>query len=279
MKKTYAILLIFFCTIIQAQTSLSVMSYNIRFGSANDGENNWDKRKEKLVALLSYYEAPLIGIQEAQKFQIDYILQNMPNYKAIGKPREYRDLAEYSCILYNANEYKVLEDQTLWLSQTPMQMSKGWDAVCYRIVTYGLFQNRKTKQKLWFLNTHFDHQGIEARNNSANFLSTLIQQLQTQKKVSVILSGDFNATLADTCLQTLKDNLYVAFEQSKTKPYGNSGTWNAFDFQKQPTEQIDHIFFDKNSSITVQKYHTIDDFYNFKYPSDHLPIMASFIIH
>ena len=29
----------------QAKTDLVVMSFNIRYGTANDGDNRWDKRK------------------------------------------------------------------------------------------------------------------------------------------------------------------------------------------------------------------------------------------
>ena len=49
-----------------------------------------------------------------------------------------------------------------------------------------------------------------------------------------------------------------------------------FDFEKIPEKQIDFIFYDKKSKIKVKKFITIDDFYQFKYPSDHLPIMATF---
>ena len=42
---------------------------------------------------------------------------------------------------------------------------------------------------------------------------------------------------------------------------------------EKPSEQIDFIFSSKNNT-KVLKYRTITDFYNYKYPSDHFPIVA-----
>ena len=69
------------------------------------------------------------------------------------------------------------------------------------------------------------------------------------------------------------ENLQEASSNSKTEPYGGLATWNAFNFKEKPTEQIDFIFTSKNNTV-INKFRTITDFYDFKYPSDHLPIIA-----
>ena len=275
--KVTSIVLLFFTSFIFSQNNLNVMSYNIRYGSANDGENNWDSRKEKVVDLLNYYEASFIGLQEVQKFQLDFILQNLTHYSFIGLPRDNNDSSEYSCILYNNNQYKLLEQKTLWLSQTPMIISKGWDAAFCRIITYGLFRDINTKKEFWIANTHFDHQGRTARIESAKMIIQLKDNLKKIKEIPFILTGDFNATPDEESIEILKSNLNEGYSTSECKPYGGNSTWNAFDFKKIPDRQIDFIFYDKKSKIKVKKFITIDDFYQFKYPSDHLPIMATFI--
>jgi endonuclease/exonuclease/phosphatase family metal-dependent hydrolase len=257
---------------------LNVMSYNIRYGTSQDGENSWDFRKEKVVDLLNYYEASFIGLQEVQKFQLDYILEKMPTYDFIGLPRENEDLAEYSCILYNKNLFQLKEQKTIWLSKTPDTISKGWDAVCHRIVTYGLFECLKTKKEFWIANTHFDHEGKTARLESAKMIVELSKELKNKSNIPFILTGDFNATPKDDCIETLKKDLFEASSNSLSKPYGDLATWNAFDFKTKPSRQIDFIFFDKFSKIKVKKFKTISDFYNFKYPSDHFSILATFIL-
>ncbi|MVO09918.1 endonuclease/exonuclease/phosphatase [Flavobacterium sp. TP390] len=261
---------------IMAQTEMNVMSYNIRLGSAKDGANNWETRKEKLVALLDYYEADFIGLQEVQKFQLDYITTHLTNYKVIGLPREEGEFAEYSCILYHEKRYTVEEQHTLWLSETPEKMSKGWDAACHRIVTYGRFKDKKDKKQYWIANTHLDHQGLEAREKSAELLVKLANELNHQQAIPFVLTGDFNAAPEEKTITLLKANLWDTYEKAIKKPYGPKGTWNAFHFQEKITNRIDYIFYSKVNDLQVQKIAIIDDFYDFKYPSDHLPVLVTF---
>lgn len=274
MKNTIFFLL--FSITIFAQSELKVMSYNIRLGSANDGENSWDFRKEKVPELIGYYEPDFLGMQEVQKMQLDCLLENLSQYQFIGLPRENGEFAEYSCIFYNAEKFKVLEYKTFWLSETPNEMSKGWDAACHRIVTYGLFQDKKSKQKFWIANTHLDHIGMNAREESAKMLVQLVNKLKAKKDIPFILTGDFNAEPNDKIISILKDALVDSYTISNKKPYGPKGTWNGFKFKEVVEKRIDYIFYTKEKSLEVDSISIIDDFYDFKYPSDHLPVLVHF---
>ena len=272
-KKLFTAICLLFVALSFAQNSIDVMSYNIRLGSADDGENHWNIRKDKLKDLINYYEADFIGMQEAQKPQIEYLLENNSLYGFLGKPRDEGENSEFSCIFYLKNKYKVLQQDTFWLSETPEKSTKSWDAAYPRIVTYGLFENIKTKKKIWVLNTHFDHLGVVARQKSAEIILKKIKQLQGKQNLPVVLTGDFNSFKTDTCMQPLLNNLQEASSHSITKPYGGTATWNAFNFKEKPVDQIDFIFSSKNNTV-IKKFRTITDFYDFKYPSDHLPIIS-----
>ncbi len=272
-KKLFTAICLLFVALSFAQNSIDVMSYNIRLGSADDGENHWNIRKDKLKDLINYYEADFIGMQEAQKPQIEYLLENNSLYGFLGKPRDEGENSEFSCIFYLKNKYKVLQKDTFWLSETPEKSTKSWDAAYPRIVTYGLFENIKTKKKIWVLNTHFDHVGVVARQKSAEIILKKIKQLQGKQNLPVVLTGDFNSFKTDTWMQPLLNNLQEASSHSITKPYGGTATWNAFNFKEKPVDQIDFIFSSKNNTV-IKKFRTITDFYDFKYPSDHLPIIS-----
>lgn len=273
-KKIFSTLLFMFFAVVFAQQNIRVMSFNIRLGSVDDGPNHWNVRKDKVKSLIDYYEADFVGLQEAQKFQIDYLLSPQTNYSYTGKPRDNGENAEHSCIFYLKNKYKIVEQNTFWLSETPEQSSKSWDAAYPRIVSYALFEDLKNHKKIWVLNTHFDHIGVVARQKSAEIILKKIKELQNKKKAPVILTGDFNSQKSDTWMQPLFENLQEASASSKTEPYGGTATWNGFNFNEKPTQQIDFIFSTQKNSI-IEKYRTITDFYDFKYPSDHLPIMAN----
>jgi endonuclease/exonuclease/phosphatase family metal-dependent hydrolase len=209
-KISQLILLIFLTAIPQllpAQQEIKIMSYNIRLDVKSDGENQWDKRKDKVAGLMNYYEADFIGGQEVQNHQLKYLLENLNGYSYIGVGRDDgKEAGEYSCIFYKKDKFNVLQQSTFWLSPTPDTVSKGWDAAIVRVCTYGLFQDKKTKKKFWVFNTHFDHIGKLARLESAKLIIKKINELNT-KNYPVLLSGDFNSKPEEEPSQYMHANM------------------------------------------------------------------------
>ena len=93
-----------------SQTS-KLISYNIRYDNPKDGENIWENRKHKMASLLNYYEPFIFGMKKG----------------------------EFYAILYDTTILQVIKDSTFWLSETPVNVSAGWDAALNRVCTYGLF--------------------------------------------------------------------------------------------------------------------------------------------
>ena len=89
--------LYFFASFLFSQT-IDVMSFNIRLASVDDGKITGTSEKDKVKDLISYYEADFVGLQEAQKPQIDYLLDNNSAYGFLGRPRTDEANAEFSCI-------------------------------------------------------------------------------------------------------------------------------------------------------------------------------------
>lgn len=90
-----------------------IMTFNIRYGSANDGENHWKKRREMVFDVIRKQKSDVIGLQEALRFQIDEIRQALPMYAEIGVAREDGKInGEYSAILYRADRFGVGEAGT-----------------------------------------------------------------------------------------------------------------------------------------------------------------------
>ncbi len=275
MKRLFFSIAVFFLfrATVFAQTNAVVMTYNIRLNVKSDGENWWESRKDKVAALMNYYEADFIGAQEVQHEQLEYLLKTLPHYRSIGVGRDDGKTAgEYSCILYNNKNYRPVQQSTFWLSQTPDKVSMGWNAVCNRVCTYSLFEHIKTKKKLWVFNTHFDHVGATARIESAKLIIERIKELTANQNYPVVLTGDLNAQPTDAPVQYISQHLNNARMISAMPPYGPVATWNAFKFDEVPKGLIDHVFVSK--SISVQKYAVLTDSYDKKYPSDHFPVLV-----
>lgn len=259
-----------FCTTISGQ-KLKLITYNIRLDVVSDGENSWSNRKEYLCSQLAFYEPDVFGIQEALPNQVTDISTMLPKYNYVGIGRDGIGKGESSNIFFKKDRFKVLKQNTFWLSETPEIISKGWDAALNRICTYVLLTDKKTKQTFWVFNTHLDHMGILARTNSIHLILSKIAELNT-KKYPVFFMGDFNSEPTEQRIIDLKKEMLDSRDISEEKPFGPSGTFNAFKHDETVAKRIDYIFLSKESNLKVKKYAILSDSKNLKYPSDHLPV-------
>lgn len=256
---------------------LSLMTYNIKLDYPKEGENSWDNRKNWMIGQINFYAPDIFGVQEAMPNQMKFMDSTMTKYSFVGVGRDDgKDEGEYSAIFYDKDKFKIIESSTFWLSQTPDKVSMGWDAVCNRICTYVLFEDLKSKLQFWVFNTHFDHVGIEARRNSTKLILEKIKSIN-DKHFPVILMGDFNLEPDTENIQLIKKVLSDSRDSSISEPFGPSGTFNGFEFEKPVKRRIDYIFVSQNN-IKVNKYAVLSDSKDLKYPSDHFPVYIELTI-
>jgi endonuclease/exonuclease/phosphatase family metal-dependent hydrolase len=220
---------------------------------------------------LGFYDPDIFGIQEALPNQVTDITTAFPKYSYVGIGRDGVGKGESSNIFFKKERFELLTENTFWLSETPEIISKGWDAALNRICTYVLLKDRKTKQSFWVFNTHLDHQGELARTKAIELILLKIKTLNT-KNDPVVLLGDFNSEPTEERIINLKKWMIDSHDISKQKPFGPSGTFNAFKHNEAVVRRIDYIFLSKDNSFTVNKYAVLSDSKDLKYPSDHLPV-------
>jgi endonuclease/exonuclease/phosphatase family metal-dependent hydrolase len=264
------LILILFSDSVSAQ-SLKLMTYNIRLDLASDGENAWPNRKEYWASQMIFYEPDIFGIQEALPQQVMDIAALLPKYNYVGIGRDGVGKGESSNIFFRKDRFKVLQENTFWLSETPEKISKGWDAALNRVCTYALLQDGKTKQVFLIFTTHLDHMGELARTNSIQLIVSKIKALNT-KDYPVFLLGDFNSEPSEERIVNLKNEMTDSRDISEEKPFGPSGTFNAFKHDEAVIKRIDYIFLSKENPFKVVKYAVLSDSRDLKYPSDHLPV-------
>ncbi|MGM5469558.1 endonuclease/exonuclease/phosphatase family protein [Flavobacteriaceae bacterium LMO-SS05] len=248
------------------------MTYNIRLDVASDGDNAWVHRKDFLSAQVLFYSPDILGVQEARPNQMSDLKTALIDYSVIGLGRDGGHTGEHSSIFYNSKKFKVENENTFWLSETPEKVSKGWDAAYPRICTYGLFTDLKTSNKIWVFNTHLDHIGEQARLNGINQIQQKIAEVNT-KNYPVILMGDFNVEPNSLLIKNLSESMLNTKTLSKLT-FGPSGTFNGFKFNEPVTRKIDYIFMSKSNHIMVNKYAVLSDSNDLKYPSDHFPVFV-----
>lgn len=253
--------------------SLKAMSYNIRYDNPNDDENRWDHRKQALADLINHYEPAVLGIQEGLYHQVTFLDSSLVNYSYFGMGRkDGKTKGEFSAVFYNHNELKLVKQGTFWLSETSDIPSVGWDAALERICTYGLLEHKATNKQFWIFNTHFDHRGGKARNQSARLIVDKINTLNTNN-LPVILMGDFNLLPISKPIRYLKKQLKDGKKVTQKAFYGPKGTFNGFRAKPFLIKRIDYIFVRK---FKVESYIHIDDKTQKNlWVSDHLPVFCT----
>jgi len=265
----YIYIIFTFSTFIYPK-SHSFISYNIRYDNAWDVENSWAIRKNKIIKILAQYSPSIIGIQEGLINQVQYIDSCLINYNYIGVGRDDgKDKGEFCAIYFDTTRYIVLNKSTFWLSDTPNIISVGWDAAMERICTYGLFKDIKTEEKFWVFNTHFDHLGDLAREQSSNLILKKIKIVNKQL-LPIILMGDFNSIPDSSPVKIIKTELNDALQISLKDLIGPKGTFNGFNADILIEKRIDYIF---TKDLKVLSYKHINDrLDNNRHISDHLPV-------
>lgn len=270
-SKTIIVALILLKGSLFYSQNIKLITYNIRLDVAIDGENDWTHRKDFFASQIQFYEPDIFGVQEAKPNQVIDINALLPLYANVGMGREGEGQGESSNIYYKKDRFIVSESSTFWLSETPNEISKGWDAACNRVCTYALFKDQKTKTTFWIFNTHLDHVGEEARTKGMELILSKIELLNT-KKYPIFFMGDFNSEPDTDRIIQLKKIMNDSRDISKEKPFGPSGTFNNFKHDQAVTKLIDYVFVSKNNKFEVLKYAVLSDSKDLRYPSDHLPV-------
>lgn len=291
--------LIIFCTSLfpsqsapsACDSSVRVMSFNIRYGKAPDGENAWPNRRDLVIDVVRRHHPDLVGLQEALRFQLDEMERGLPQYREIGVAREDgENKGEYNTILYRVDRLRPDERGNFWYSDTPsVPGSRTWGNRLPRLCTWAHFTGTGELAGLpafYYYNTHLDHESQYSREKSAALLSDRV--VARSHPDPVIISGDFNIS---------EDNPVVAYLTGK-KPWPSTspadrpdkprpefvdtfrklhpdakevGTFNGF-AGRTTGEKIDYIL--TAPGIDVVEASILRDNREGRYPSDHFPIMS-----
>lgn len=270
-----SLILLFACAIAtNAQNdTVTVISFNIRYNNPDDGDNIWENRRDNAVIMVNMENPDFLCVQEAYYVQLSYLLNSLQKYSYIGLGRDDgKQGGEHMAILYRKDRFEVVAHGDFWLSETPDVCSRGWDAVCHRIVTWGYFLDKQTGKHVYCFNTHLDHVGEVARRESVKLITQRIKEIVKDKKAPVFLTGDFNSDINSEIFDPLKKVMKQARKDAPVTD--NKGTFNGWGSAPNNIV-IDHIFY-KNAKPMVFK--TLNENkYGRALISDHYPIKGVFV--
>ena len=259
-----------------ANLILRVMTFNIRYGTARDGENSWDARQQLLLKTIRKFNPDLLGTQEVLAAQADYLVENLKDYTLLGVGREDgKRRGEFSALLFKSKRFQPVASGTFWLSETPGEPgSKSWDSSLPRIATWVKLGDRANGgRQICFLNTHWDHRGRRARVEAGKLIRTWLNE--NARGMPVIVTGDLNVTEGHEGLRALVatdgngPHLSDVYRLVHPQPAPEEATSHGFSGRRRG-RRIDFILASPEWSPTEA---TIDHTNEVgHYPSDHYPV-------
>lgn len=255
---------------------LNIMTFNVRY-SDKDGINDWMYRKEMATNVFSDYDIDIAGLQEVVKVQRDDLQNMLPDYAISGSETgatQYGGV--WSPIMYKKDVFELLDSGDFWLSETPEVESIGWDAAFKRIVSWVKLRVLETGAEIYFFNTHFDHRGEVAKQNSSKLLMKKLNEIVTPEGTCIV-SGDFNSdNVSDSYrIVTSKANRVIikdTKEESETQYVGPETSFNGFGNSSTYTI-IDFLFVTRDVHTLTYDIPQIRE--GNVYISDHYPIVST----
>ncbi|KAH8671552.1 endonuclease/Exonuclease/phosphatase [Xylariales sp. PMI_506] len=216
---------------IATSLPLRIVTWNIRYAASSleDNEKSWwnllcyfshsQCRMYHLRDFLTVTAAnatdgtvTIFGLQEVLHSQLEDIMDAFDSdWDHIGTGRDDgAESGEYNPILYRTDLLKLIYSEQKWLSETPDEVSYGWDAGSRRIVVIGVFEDITTGKRFMHANTHLDNVGSEARIEGIKVVVSRIQAVQDlYGPIGVTLTGDFNSDPNGDAYPTLQDMGYL----------------------------------------------------------------------
>ena len=261
----------------RAPHDLRVMTFNVRYGTADDGINAWPKRRDLMVRVIRKEHPDIMGTQELLSPQGDYLQQHLAGYTWFGMGRNGNEINEngneHMGVFYDKTRLEVLESGNFWFSDTPDKPgSIGPGLLMPRMVTWAKFQDRRSGKQFYYYDTHFPYKDGKAAEATREWCAAKIRQRLARLPTTLpfILTGDFNTTPDSKTHASLTEVLHDA-RTSALRHEGPEGTFH--NFTGHADKRIDWILY---RGVKADDVRTITTHQGKVYPSDHFPVVADF---
>ncbi len=260
---------------MQKSIPLKMISFNIRMSYGKDSINIWDNRKGLVSRTLQDENADIIGMQEVTSEQYLFLKEHLHEYSGYAVGRKDGLLEDEIAVLFYKKKFQVMVDSTIWLSESPATIgSKSWDAALYRTVSWLTVKDTETGIAFSVYNTHFDHRGSKAREESAKLIMKLIAS--TGNNTPVVLMGDFNITEDEEPYKIITSPWRDAYSfqnaksLSRSPHQGGNVTYNGF--RDNFGRIIDFIFVSDGITVNSHRYLNVKE--DEIFISDHYPVVT-----
>jgi endonuclease/exonuclease/phosphatase family metal-dependent hydrolase len=270
-----AVALIVDSGVASSQAPIRVMSFNIRYGTAPDGDHVWPNRRALVTSVVLDHAPHVLGVQEALRGQLDELAPSLPRHRELGVGRDDgRTAGEYTALYIDTVRFRVVDHGTFWFSDTPSAPgSTSWGNSITRISSWARLADCAAGDTVRVYNLHWDHESQPSRERSARLL---LERLATDGAPTdrLIVLGDFNADESNPAFRAVLADSRVTLRSAfrVVRPSAAvAGTFNAFRGDSTGG-MIDHVLVGPrwmviDADIDRRRFGPL-------WPSDHFPVWA-----
>lgn len=218
-------LLAFSPTGARAEAILTVMTFNLRYASApEDHENAWTnanqspQRKEVAVRVIVNRDPDVIGFQEGEDGQLDYLAEQLPAYEFVRRRPSGGSGVENAAFAFKTNRIELLDRDVFSLGPSPgggywnnnptnvflpWNLFPGMNYAFPRLALRGHMRWRATGQEFLFHTTHLDvYNGANQGETQVKSAQLIIDDARSRvdrmpsSPLSIVV-GDFNGSQND----------------------------------------------------------------------------------
>ena len=271
-----------------ASNSIRLMSFNILYDYGAGELYSWESRREQVFSLLKFHAPDVFCLQEPLLNQVEDLADYFSDYSYITAGcGDGVTEGQHMSIFYLTCKFDMLDCGKFGLSETPEILGTvGWDAKNPRLALWIKLLQKDTEQSFFIFNTHFDHKGEIARQQSALLVGRKTKVISGG--FPLLLCGDFNANDISRTYCNIIESGFFDCATAAIVNYSQPYSYHKFLIAAEKSElekykddarvfkTIDHIFL--KGGIQVLRHGILGDNYAGIYPSDHFPKICDVLL-
>jgi endonuclease/exonuclease/phosphatase family metal-dependent hydrolase len=270
------------------------MTYNIFHDAVAESQGilPWSERRDAVVGTILSRPPDVLGVQEAELWQVEWLLDQLPEYAAVVRgPFVNPDIddAETVAILYREDRFQLQESGHFWFSDAP-DTPGSMGGVAFggmarpRMATWARLRRAgaPTAKGFYVFNTHFAansdaDDGNLARFKSAELLAARIAA-RSYADEYFFLTGDLNSRADESPVRYLLD--FGSIDVWASQHPGDTGTGTRCNASTGADgERVDHVLvWDPASGDQPEVTESDIVQWGSGCPSDHRPVMATVVL-
>ena len=266
--------------------TFTFMTYNVRVQVSNDADKRvpYDTVKDRAPLILQHIADADPDVLCIQEWTGNHTMEVAPSLEEQYEILVFQrgDFFESCAILYKKDRFELISTEHFWLSETPEEPSKSWDADYPRIYASALLRDKLSNKTFRAGTTHLDLATV-ARGKQRK----MVVDHTANSAEPAIVCGDFNFDARHDlylyCINTLNDCRTLVTNATTTASY------NGYNVDGQILDAdgavkngygypIDQIFV-KRDAFTVHSYSVLNYLIDGKFSSDHFPIVVELSIN